>query len=54
MDYDDTVRKHSSDTVLTDLEEIKIYTDQGLPQVASKPYPLPLKHHKFVNKNTET
>ena len=25
-----------------------IETDPNLPPVASKPYPLPLKHHKFI------
>ena len=30
-----------------------IETDPNLPSVASKPYPLPLKHHKFVNEEIE-
>ena len=48
QDYDILVSKHSSDIGLTHLEEMKIETDPKLPPVASKPYPLPLKHHKFV------
>ena len=42
------ISKHSSDKGLTHLEEIKIDTDPHLPPVVSKPYPLLLKHHKFV------
>ena len=32
---------------------MRIENDPELPLVASKPYPLPLKHHKFVNEETE-
>ena len=46
--YDDIVSKHSSDIRLTHLEEMKIDTNPNVPPVASKPYPLPLKHHKFM------
>ena len=44
---------HSRDTELTYLEEMKIETDPKLSQVASKPYPLPLKHHTFVKEEIE-
>ena len=47
-DYDDIVSKHSTDIRITHLEEMKIDTYPNLPPVASKPYPLLLKHHKFV------
>ena len=30
-----------------------IETDTELPPVASKPFPLPLKHHKFVKEEIE-
>ena len=32
---------------------MKIETDPELPPVASKPHPLPLKHHKFVKEEVE-
>ena len=32
---------------------MKIDTDPNLPPVASKPYALPLKHHKFVKEEIE-
>ena len=35
------------------MEETKIETDPKLPPVASKPYPLPLEHHKYVKEETE-
>ena len=46
--YNDIISKHSSDMGLNHLEEMKIDTDPNLPPVARKPYPLTLKHHKFV------
>ena len=33
---------------------MKIDTDPYLPPVANKPYPLPLKHHKFVKEQIES
>ena len=45
--------KHSSDNGLTHLEEMKTETDPNLAPVASKPYPVPLKHHKLVKEETE-
>ena len=38
---------------LMHLEEMKIHTDPNLLSVASKPYPLHLKHHKFVKEEIE-
>ena len=35
------------------LEEMRINTDPNLPPVASRLYPLPLKHHKFVKEEIE-
>ena len=52
-DYDDIVSKHSIDIRLTHLEEKTIETDWKLHPIVSKPYPLPLKHHKFVKEEIE-
>ena len=38
---------------LSILEEIEIDTDPNLLPVASKPYPLPPKHYKFVKEEFE-
>ena len=43
----DIISKHSSYIGLKYLEEMKIDNDQNLAPVESKPYPSPLKHHKF-------
>ena len=53
QNYDDIVSKHSSDIRLTHLEGMKIDTDPNLPPVASKPFPLPLKHHNEVKEEIE-
>ena len=53
QNYDDIVSKHSSDIRLTHLEEMTIDTDLNLPPIVSKPYPLPLKHHKLVKEEIE-
>ena len=45
---DDIVSKHSSDIRFNHLEEMTIDTDLSLHPIMSKPYPLPLKHYKFV------
>ena len=37
---------------LSHLEEMKIETDPKFPPVTSKPYLLPIKHHKFVKEGT--
>ena len=44
----DIVNKHSSDTELSHLQEMKIETDPKLPPLVSKPYALLLNYHKFV------
>ena len=49
--YDDIVSKHSGDIGLTNLEEMKIDTDQNLPPVASKPYPWNI--NKIVSEEIE-
>ena len=41
-------------TGLTHLEGMRINTDLNLPPVARKPYPLTLKHHKFVKEEITT
>ena len=53
QNYDDIVHKHSSDIGLTHLEEMTTNTDLNLPPVTSKPYPLPLKHHKLMKEEIE-
>ena len=53
QNYDDIVSKHSGNIELTHLEEMKIETNPELHPVASKPYPLLLKHHKFVKEEIE-
>ena len=44
QDYNDIVSKHTSDIGLT---------PEFAPPIVSKPYPLPLKNHKFVREDTE-
>ena len=53
QDYDDIVSKHSSDIRHTHLEKMIIETDPELPLIVSKPYLLPLKHHKFMKEEIE-
>ena len=53
QDYSDIVSQHSSSIGITHLEEMAIETDPELPPVASKLYPLPLKHHNFVKEEIE-
>ena len=53
QDYDDIVGRHSIDIRLTHLEEMTIDTNPNLHPVMSEPYPLPLKHHKFVKEEIE-
>ena len=52
-DYNGIVSPDSSDIRLTHLEEMMIETDPELTPVASKPYPLPLKHHSFIKEEIE-
>ena len=53
QDYNDIVSQHSSDIGLTHLKEMTIEMDPELPPVMSKPFPLPLKYHKFMKEKTE-
>ena len=53
QNYNDIVSHHSSNIGLTHLEEMVIETDPELPPVVTKPYPLPLKLHKFVKDKIE-
>ena len=46
--YDDIISKQSTDIGCMHLEEMKIDTDPNISPVASKLFPLPLTHHKFV------
>ena len=47
-DFSDIMSKTSSDISLTCLEEMVLHMKPGSIPVASKPYSLPLKHHKFI------
>ena len=51
--YNKIACKHSSDIGLPHLEEMPIESSPELPPAASKPYPLPLKHDKFIKEETE-
>ena len=53
QNYNDLVSHHGSNNGLTHLEEMVIETDPQLPLVVTKPYPLPIKHHKFVKEEIE-
>ena len=53
--YDDIISKNSGDIGKTMLVEMEI--DTGTPPplpIASKPYTLPLKHYKWVQREIET
>ena len=43
----DIISKHNRVIRLTHLEEMKIDTNPNVPQIASKPYPLPLSQLKI-------
>ena len=47
-EFSDIMSKNSTDIGLTHLEEMVLHTEPGAMLVASTPYNLPLKHHKFV------
>ena len=47
-EFSDSMSRNFTDISLTHLEEMVLPTKPGAAQVASKPYDLPLKHHKFV------
>ena len=51
--YDDIISKNSGDIGKTMLVEMGIETGNH-PPIASKPYTLPLKHYKWVQKEIET
>ena len=53
QDNDGIVSKHNSHFWLSYLEEMTIVSNPELPPIASKPYPLPLKHHKCVKEEIE-
>ena len=53
QDYNDIVSQHSGDIGLTHLGEVIFKTDPKLLPVASKLYPLRLKHHKFIKQEIE-
>ena len=47
QEFSDIMSKSSSDIGLTHLEEMVLHREPGCIPVVSKPYSLPLKHHKF-------
>ena len=47
-EFSDVMSKNSKNIGLTHLEEMLLPTEPGAAPVSSKPYDLPLKHHKFV------
>ena len=47
-EFSDIMSRNSKDIGLTHLEEMVLPTEPGATPVASKPYDLPLKPHKFV------
>ena len=47
-EFSDIMSKNSKDIGLTHFEEMVLPTEPGAAPVASKPYDLPLKHHKFI------
>ena len=47
-EFSDIISKSSSDIDLSCLKEMVLHTKPGSIPVVSKPYSLPLKHHKFV------
>ena len=48
QEFSDIMSTSSSDIGLTHLKEMVLHTEPGSIPVVSKPYLLPLKHHKFV------
>ena len=51
--YDDIISKNSGDIGKTMLVKMEIDTGNH-PPIASKPYTLPLKHYKWVQREIET
>ena len=47
-EFSDIMSENSMDIGLTHLEEVVLPMDSGATPVASKPYDLPHKHHKFI------
>ena len=47
-EFSDIMSKSSSDISLTHLEEMVFHMKPGSIPVVSKPYSLPMKHHKFI------
>ena len=47
-EFSDIMSKNSKDTGLTHLKEMVFPIEPGTAPIASKPYDLPIKHHKFV------
>ena len=47
-EFSDIMSKSSSDIGLTHLKEMVLHMKPASIPVASKPYLLPLKHHKFI------
>ena len=52
--FEDIISKNSGDIGKTLLVEMEIDTGNHPPPIASKPYKLPLKHYKWVQREIET
>ena len=53
IDFDDIMSHSSTDIGLVTLEEVLIETPPDALPIASKPYPLALKHHQFVKEELQ-
>ena len=53
IDFDDIMSHSSTNIGLVTLEEVPIETPPDALPIASKPYPLALKHHQFVKEELQ-
>ena len=53
IDFDDIMSHSSTDIALVTFEEVLIVTPPDALPIASKPYPLALKHHQFVKEELQ-
>ena len=53
IDFDDIMSHSFTDIGLVTLEEVPIETSPDTLPIASKPYPLALKHHQFVKEELQ-
>ena len=53
IDFDDIMSHSSTDIGLVTLKKVLIETPPDALPIASKPYPLALKHHQFVKEELQ-